>query len=410
MNSTTFPAAGSRPLAGAGFIFVLLCALCIALTPYSAARAQSPLKVELSTVVEGDADWDWTQARTAYVPSRTLLWLTTMSRTAKIGAHGYHDVFLSTRHADDPRWSRPAAVASLRRTEQPDGYEVVPGDLWPKWHATSGKVLITGKTFNFEGGSKENILREQVAYAVLDPTTGECGPLKTLDMPPEDHATRPIIAPNAGCHQRVDLAGGDILLPIRYQKSSDKRNYTTIVARCRFDGETLTYVEHGTEHSIPTRRGLYEPSVTQFGEAFYLTMRADDGAFVARGTDGINFTEHKPWTFDDGSPLGSYNTQQHWATLGGKLYLVYTRRGAKNDHIFRHRAPLLVAQVDADQLHVIRATEQILVPENQATLGNSGVCQINEHETWITVAEGRLSQTSREGENNRVILAKMTSK
>jgi hypothetical protein len=139
-------------------------------------------------------------------------------------------------------------------------------------------------------------------------------------------------------------------------------------------------------------------------------MRADDGAFVARGTDGINFTEHKPWTFDDGSPLGSYNTQQHWATLGGKLYLVYTRRGAKNDHIFRHRAPLLVAQVDADQLHVIRATEQILVPENQATLGNSGVCQINEHETWITVAEGRLSQTSREGENNRVILAKMTSK
>ena len=45
------------------------------------------------------------------------------------------------------------------------------------------------------------------------------------------------------------------------------------------------------------------------------------------------------WTFDDGSELGNYNTQQHWVTHSDGLFLVYTRRGADNDDIARHRAP-----------------------------------------------------------------------
>jgi hypothetical protein len=204
------------------------------------------------------------------------------------------------------------------------------------------------------------------------------------------------------------LPNGDILLPIRYQRSETKRIYVTIVARCRFDGETLSYVDHGTEHSIPTKRGLYEPSITQFEDEYFLTMRADDGAWVSESSDGINYSEHKPWTFDDGSLLGSYNTQQHWVTVGGKLYLVYTRRGADNDHIMRHRAPLFIAEADPEQLHVIKSTEQILVPENHATLGNSGVCRISDNEAWVTVAEGRVSHSERKGENNKVILARIT--
>lgn len=369
--------------------------------------AETPLTSELSTITTGDDEWDWTQARTAFVAPD--LCFTTMSRTAKVGSHGYHDVYLSTSRDRGQTWTPPQVIPSLQRAEQADGYEVVAGDLWPKYHEKSGKILITGKTFNFAGGTKENILREQVSYAVLNPKTGNCGPLRTIDMPQQDHSGQPIIAPNAGCHQRVDLPNGDILLPIRYQQSETQRNYTTIVARCRFDGETLGYVEHGTEHAIPTKRGLYEPSITQFGEEFFLTMRADDGAWVARSSDGINYSDHKPWTFDDGTSLGSYNTQQHWVTLGGKLYLVYTRRGADNDHIMRHRAPLFIGEVDPESLAVIKSTEQILVPENHATLGNSGVCQISENEAWVTVAEGRVSFGERKGENNKVILARITT-
>ena len=101
------------------------------------------------------------------------------------------------------------------------------------------------------------------------------------------------------------------------------------------------------------------------------------------------------------------NTQQHWDTIGRKLYLVYTRKGANNDHVFRQRAPLFFAEVNPEKLHVLRATERILVPENGATLGNSGVCRISDHESWVTVAEGRVFDGPRAGENNRVILAKI---
>ncbi len=375
----------------------------------SRSSAQQRLDVKTSTIVDGDSKWDWTQARTAFAKTESPFSFTTMSRTTKLGSHGYHDIYFTLSRNDGRSWSKPKVIPPLRRTEQDDGYEVVAGDLWPTWHRATQKILLTGKTFNFAEGSKENILREQVSYAVIDPSNLNSGPLRTVVMPKKDHVGEPIIAPNAGCHQRVDLPNGEILLPVRYQRSESKRIYVTVVARCRFDGTTLEYVEHGTEHFVNKGRGLYEPSLARLGHEYFLTMRADDGAYVSKSSDGINFSKQRPWTFDDGEPLGSYNTQQHWVRLGSKLYLVYTRRGADNDHIMRHRAPLFIARVDTESLQVIRSTEQVLVAENHATLGNSGVCQISEDEAWVTVAEGRVSYGARKGENNSVILVKITA-
>mgnify|MGYP003662759732 CR=1 FL=1 len=366
------------------------------------------LTIQRSIIIEGDSHWDWTQARTTMaLHQQQPFFLTTMSRTAKVGAHGYHDVFAVFADRSATRWSSPQPIPSLRRTRRDDGYEVVAGDLSPIWHPPTGKVLITGKTFNFADGSKEDILREKVSYCVFDPTTREFGPLRILDLPEKDRAGSPMIAPNAGCHQQVVLDDGNVLLPIRYQRSRTKRNYTSVVAKCEFDGETLRYIEHGSEHSVPTRRGLYEPSVVEHNGAFFLTLRADDGAWVAKSSDGINFSTHVPWRFDDGKKLGCYNTQQHWVTLDNRLYLVYTRKGADNDHIMRHRAPLFIGKVEPKRMVVLRKTEQIVVRENHATLGNSGICRISDNESWITVAEGRVSYGQRKGENNRVILAKL---
>lgn len=376
------------------------------LTAVSAQAGE--LQIRRSVIAEGDSKWDWTQARTAVVPMPDAPFsLTTMSRTTKLGSHGYHDVFAVFGSRDSEDWAQPIEIPSLRRTRRDDGYEVAAGDLYPVWHSASRRVLITGKTFNFADGKNEDIHREQVAYCVFDPASRKFGPLKTLQLPKTDHTGGSIIAPNSGCHQLVVLDDGTVLLPIRYQRSKSKRNYVSVVAKCRFDGKELTYLQHGTEHSIPTKRGLYEPSVTKHEGTFFLTMRADDGAWVSKSTDGIRFTDHIPWKFDDGQMLGSYNTQQHWVTLGKQLYLLYTRRGADNDHIMRHRAPLFIAQVDPRRLVVLKKTEQIVVPENHATLGNSGVCRISDHESWITVAEGRVSYGKRKGEDNRVILARL---
>lgn len=370
----------------------------------------SRLKIEISVLAEGNLEWDMTQARTAFVPGDPPLAITTMSKTARVGAHGYHDVFLSVSRDRGRSWTEPEAIPSLQRFREKDtDYEVVAGDLWPKYHAKTGNILATGKTFNFEGGTKENTLREKISYAVLDPKTLDCGPLGIVDLPETDRDGDPFIAPNAGCHQWVELPNGDVLLPIRYQRSAKPRNYVSTVIRCRFDGKALIFLEQGSIHRLETKRGLYEPSLTRFGDEFFLTLRADDGAWIAKSSDGQEFSDQLLWTFDDGELLGSYNTQQHFAEIGGRLYLIYTRQGANNDHIMRHRAPLFIGEIDPEKLCVLRATEQVLVPENDATLGNSGVCQVNTNEAWVTVAEGRVALSEkRPGDHNRVFLARIT--
>ena len=130
---------------------------------------------------------------------------------------------------------------------------------------------------------------------------------------------------------------------------------------------------------------------------------------MTRGEDGLDFEAIREWRFDDGSLLGSYNTQQHWVNVGGGLFLVYTRRGADNDHIFRHRAPLFIAQVDPVRLVVMRETERVLLAEEDACLGNSGICRISANESWVTCGEVRVSYGARKGANNRVLFARITA-
>jgi hypothetical protein len=218
----------------------------------------------------------------------------------------------------------------------------------------------------------------------------------------------------AGCAQRFDLENGDILLPI-YFKAKEDKHYQVTVLRCAFDGKTLTFLEQGSELSLESGRGVYEPSITRCAGRFYLTLRHDTAGYVAASDDGLHFGPIQPWKFDDGRDLGNYNTQQHWVTHGERLYLVYTRRGAHNDHVFRHRAPLFMAEVDRATLAVKSATECILVPEHGARLGNFAITEVGENETWVTVAEWMqtwspnivLPPDNPLGANNRVYVARL---
>jgi hypothetical protein len=182
------------------------------------------------------------------------------------------------------------------------------------------------------------------------------------------------------------LENGDILLPIYYHEPSQKDAHVTVL-RCSFDGTSLRLVETGNELSIAGGRGFSEPSLARFRDRYYLTLRNDLAAFVCTSGDGLHYDETRKWTWDDGSDLGNYNTQQHWVTHGDALYLVYNRRGDHNDHIIRHRAPLFMGRVDPEKLQVIRDSERVLVPERGARLGNFGVVDVNENESWVTVAE-----------------------
>lgn len=377
-----------------------------------AAEPATIFRVERSVICQGTEKFHFAQARSAVISVHEPIFLVTLQEIEEVGAHGYRDIYQLTS-GDGQTWSQPEPIESLRRRRLPSGDEIVAGDLSPQWHAKTNTVLSTGKTFTFHEGKREDRLLEQVSYVVCSNQNGKWtwGELKTLALPERDHAGHKIVAPNTGCCQRVDLANGDILLPIRYRRSAKSTDYATMVAHCRFDGAKLTYVEHGSELTRPGQRGFYEPSLAKLGGCFYLTLRTDDSAFVARSSDGLNFDPPVEWKFDDGTLLGSYNTQQHWLAHGDELYLIYTRRGADNDHIFRHRAPLFIARVDVSKLVVKRATEQVLVPQNHSDLGNFGVSDGTNifggtpGETWVVVAE--LPSGQRQTALSEVILARL---
>lgn len=373
----------------------------------SADANGSAFHIENSVVLTGPETMHWTQSRVALVPENPPRVILTTQQTEKVGAHGYRDVFMAETKDGARTWSTPQIIPSLQRKRMPEGHDFVMGDICPQWHSATGVVLATGKTFGFAKGETEDRKFERVSYAVLTPGTNQWSGLKLLQMPEKDHAGRRILEPNAGCTQRFDLPDGDILLPIRYRADPKTRQYTTIIARCGFDGTTLTYREHGSELTIPSERGLYEPSVTGFQGRFYATLRSNDSAFVARSQDGINYEPVVEWTYDDGKVLGSYNTQQHWVTHSNGLYLVYTRRGANNDRTFRNRAPLFIARVDLDRLCVLRATEQVLMPDTGLDLGAGfGTMNISASETWVVSSE-MVFPKARLNEPNHVRLAKI---
>lgn len=73
------------------------------------------------------------------------------------------------------------------------------------------------------------------------------------------------------------------------------------------------------------------------------TWSKNNAGYVAVSKDGLHYGKPIEWKFDNGESLGNYNTQQHWVSHSDGLYLVYTRKGANNDNVIRHRAPLFMA-------------------------------------------------------------------
>ncbi len=368
-----------------------LVAILFSLTTASFAVDADPLyAIDLTVARQGfDNKMCWVHARAGAIPGTAGTQPTVVMTMQKLDISG-SDVYYALneiRTTDGgATWTEPKEHASFARVpfswQGKPCLETTVCYFSPRWHASTQKLLGTGHTVVYENNRGLRVRPRGTAYAVYDAGKQSWSPWKTVKMPADPKFDNS----GAGCVQRVDLENGDILLPT-YFKPIGTDQYSTTVMRCQFDGETLLYVEHGSELRVPVKRGLYEPSLTRFGERFFLTMRNDDDGYVSVSDDGLTFNQPNKWTYDDGEILGNYNTQQHWVSNSDALFLVYTRRGANNDHVFRHRAPLFMARVDPDKLQIIRASEQILVPEKGARMGNFGVTEISSKETWVTVTE-----------------------
>ncbi len=368
-------------------------------TAIHAADAPAPVNftVKLETVMKHDDDkFHWFHPRAAAIPARDgggPSVVMTIQKHLNISDY-YSGLHVMTRSSPTAAWTGPTLPPELDWRQQPDGITISVADVTPGWHAPTGKLIAIGCQVRYspKGKQLDDVKRaHQTVYAVFDPKTGTWTPWQVLELPQDDEFN---FARNA-CSQWLVKPDGTLLVPL-YIGRSAKERYSTTVAECRFDGAELTFVRHGSVLRLDVARGLYEPSLIAFQDRYFLTLRNDVGGYVSVGGDGLQFAESKPWLFDDGTELGSYNTQQHWLAHSDGLFLVYTRRGANNDHIVRHRAPLFMAQVNPATLQIMRATEKIVVPERGAELGNFGACAISESESWITVSEGMFMKDSKQ--------------
>jgi len=378
--------------------------------------------MELDTVFEGyDRKTEWFQPRIALLPDgRSLL---TMTESALWGSDIFLGIYRSLSTDGGKHWSDPRLIPSLVMQELPDGFREAPADIVGQYHRPTGKVLYTGATAIYEPGehggcSTRNTHRRDVIYLSFDPVSDQWSDWRRLRMVDEDR----FFWACAGCVERVHLEDGHVLQPIYFMDRDAvgenywKSTFRVVVLKCRFDGSRMSIVDLGDELAVEEPRGLCEPSLVRFGEYYYLTLRNDVRAYVARSRDGMHFEDRVPWRFDDGEELGSYNTQQHWVPAPGRLFLTYTRRGADNDHVVRHRAPIFIAEVDVENLCVIRASERVAIPNTGAQMGNFGALAAGPDESWIVAHEDmqgdaqdpyNLELTEKRGADSRVYIARI---
>lgn len=265
-----------------------------------------------------------------------------------------------------------------------EGIEVAECDATPMYHKRSGKLIVIGHKAFYDKETHALVrgIPNRGFYSVYDEANGCFLPTKSFEISLGEEYIH--CAP--GSVQFYEGEDGTLYIPFTV-RHADSPFYEVIVCRFAFDGRVLKETGKSNILSYPVVRGACEPSVICANGKFILTVRNDTVGLSSTSEDGTHFSPLTPWHFDDGAVLENYNTQQHFLALGGEVYLVYTRRGANNDHIFRHRAPLFFARIDTERMCLLRESEQIAVPQRGARLGNFGVTNISESLAYLTVTE-----------------------
>lgn len=344
-----------------------------------------------TVIPEGKGSPTWFHPRACMVPSeagpKAFMTLQTIMGSDFFGpVHGMESADLGKT------WSAPQPVPPLGRVPAGEHGEEGVCDVVPEYHPATKSVLAVGHNVYYKGPrfSADQPPRRPV-YAVYK--DGQWGERKHLLW---DDPRGAAIYTN-GCGQRLTLPGGDVLLALSFGVKGKPR--AVAGALCSFDGETLAIKKVGESLVHNHGRGLLEPSLAWFRGKVYMTIRAEDGrGYVSTEEDGSRWTAIKPWTWDDGTPLETSTTQQHWLVHRAALFLVYTRKDASNVNVFRWRAPLYLAQINPETLQLVRSSEKVVfplegdgvaAPDGVPLTDNFHVNPVSDDESWITVGSWR---------------------
>lgn len=232
----------------------------------------------------------------------------------------------------------------------------------------------------------------RAVYAVWSPENGKWSERGTLELPGTELTYR------TACTQAVLLGEEQIILPI-YLDSGEKcdyfgyesARYAALTAIYRKRGNAFEFVSRSNLLELPVLRGCTEPSAIRLPKGgFAMTLRAEDGKmYCSLSDDALAWSDMRPWCWDDGTTIETESTQQHWVRLGGKVFLVYTRREGDNDQLMRFRAPLWIAEADVERCVLIRDTEKVVFPRrdtdgSDVLYGNFHCAQLDEDRAIVT--------------------------
>ncbi len=373
------------------------------------------MKIEISKIAsEFDGERCYVHARGALSPSG--FGIITMQKLELSGCDLFHGIEMMTTSDGGKTFGTPKFSENLKRRYFADGESEVICDATPIYHKKTGKFILIGHLANYRAdGVQTAPKKKSTIYAVYNEAEGDFSPFKSINLP--ETLAEKFYSGGSGCCQCCEENSGELLIPFYYRSlenatSGGEMSFSAAVMRCDFDGEKLRLLEVGGQISTSVPRGFCEPSVTKFGGEYFIALRNDVTGYVAKSSDGINYGEPRELCFDDGESLGNYNTQQHWLVGGGRLWLVYTRRAENNNHVFRHRAPLFIAELDRKTLRILRNTEKIAVPERGARLGNFGTQSFDEGFGFVFASEwmqgdNGLVGCTKYGSDNSIFISKI---
>ena len=318
--------------------------------------------------------------------------LLTFQRLLLTGSDVFYGQFISKSSDGGRTWGEPKEIGIFKDTHE-DGCRVARyanvryARKSDRWYALGHAQLYADDKVPLHGRVNGRPTGAGI-FATVDPVKGELTSYTDLPFPFEYDRVLPYGDP-------VELDNGELIVPFYYNPRGARTKPGAwsppgkiVCVQYRFGARGLEVVRAGRPVECPElKRGCGEPSLAKFNGRFYLTVRSDERGMYAESADGLAFGELRTWCWEDGTPIGNRNTQQHWMQLSSGLYLAYTREGALNDHVFRNRAPIFLARFDLQRRCLVRSTELPLVPEYGARLGNFQTISDGAGAAWLVTAE-----------------------